>query len=147
MSNQRMDNARDPEQLRIMMEHQKAGVCHFCPEGFKKHKSPVIYDDEFWFITGNDYAYPGSVSHYLIVSKQHVTKVQDLSISAQLTLFTAIEWLSYNLGFSGFSLFVRSGNMAYTGATLDHLHFHFLVGEEKSDNTEMLLVNLGYKKK
>ena len=61
-----------------------------------------------------------------------------------------VAWLQTHLGVSGFSFFVRSGDMKYTGATLDHLHFHFLVGGPKPENCTLqdnILVTLGHKKK
>ena len=153
MAEMRMDNARDPEQLRRMEALAQKGKCHFCGspgEIREKHTAPMIYRGHYCYIVGNDFPYPGSVHHYLIVSRPHVTKLSELSNPAKLEIFSAIEWLERHLNTSGMSVFVRSGNMAYTGATLDHLHFHFLVGAEKTEEmteADRLLVTLGYTKK
>ena len=147
MAEMDFSNARIPEQLRRMEELQKSGECHLCGNITGKHTAPIIYENLRWFITANDFPYPGSIHHYLIVSRRHFTKLSDLFVEAQLELFDAIRWLENHLKVAGFSFFVRSGKMALTGATLDHLHFHFLVGEEKSDETEWLMVTLGHKKK
>ena len=152
----RLDNARDPEQLRRMEELVRNGQCHFCREGFtERHKAPIIYESDYWLITANNFPYTGSVHHYLIVPTQgHPTKISSLDSEAWIYLQVAIWWLEKYLGVSGESIFVRSGDMALTGATLDHLHFHFLVGqrkdtepEENKNKTEPLWVVLGYKEK
>ncbi len=151
MPQMRLDNAREPEQLRKMQELAQNGECHFCRAGFEaKHKAPIIHEDRYWFITANDFPYKGSVHHYLIVPKGHITKISDIPTIDRLALFEAIEWLEGELSVTGESIFVRSGNMAYTGATLDHLHFHFLVGAEKTSEMtfdDNLMVTLGYKQK
>lgn len=138
-------NARDPEQIRRMEELKIKGECHFCGDAPKKHTAPIIYENPHWFVTANDFPYKGSVHHYLIVSRQHVTQVDHLSVESWLELPNAIKWLKNHLGVDGFSIFVRSGKMSVTGATLDHVHWHLIVGEEKSDKTEWLTVTLGYK--
>lgn len=143
-----LNNVRDPEQLNRMKELKKRNGCHFCGEDFvKTHTSPIIYKNKGWFITANDFPYKGSAHHYLIVSIKHITEIGKISPKLQIELFKAISWLKKHLKSKGESVFVRSGDMSYTGATLDHIHFHFLVGNKKSKNTEWLMVTLGYKKK
>lgn len=149
----KLDNARHPEQRRKMEELIRSGVCHFRRTGFeKRHAAPIIYESSDWFIAANNYEYKGSVHHFLIVSKRHVRKVSELSLKAQIDLFKAIKWLEKHLNVPGYSIVVRSGNMAYTAATLDHLHFHFVVGGKKIGKGPNKLKNLivavvGFKKK
>lgn len=154
MTEMRIDNAREPEQIRRMQELERSGECHFCLESFvQRYPNKIIHGGPDWYIVPNDFAYPGSVHHYLIVSKHHITRVGDVSYSGRIELFSSITWLENHLKVTGESIFVRSGDMAYTGASLDHLHFHFLVGVEKSnpkekDNPEEVIwAPLGYKKK
>ena len=149
MANMRLDNARDAEQIRRMEVLASRGDCHFCgsdEEFVRKHTAPKIRSGDHWFIVKNDFPYPGSVHHYLIVSMRHITRLEETKIGARLELFAAIAWLESHLKVTGESIFVRTGDMSYTGATLDHLHFHFLVGEKKTNETEWLTVTLGYKK-
>lgn len=153
MSLVRLDNARDPEQLRRMKELEEKGECHFCGDVSQKHTAPIVYQNMRWFVVANDFPYSESVHHYLVVSKKHFTKVTDLFLEAQVDLFDALRWLERFLEYpAGYSIFVRSGDMAYTSGTLDHLHIHFLVGTEKSyqekDRSEdVIYVPLAYKKK
>lgn len=147
MTKMDLKNIRDPEQLSRMKKLKSKGECHFCGDITKKHTAPVIYRNNKWFVVANDFPYTGSTHHYLIVPTRHITKLTDLSTDDQLKLFDAIGWLEKKLGVKGFSVFVRSGDMSYTGATLDHIHFHFIVGKKRTKNTEWLMVTLGYKKK
>ena len=146
----RSDNARNPEQLKRMGKLRKDIGCFFCNENYLKvDASPAIKTLKHWYIKKNDYPYEGSAHHYLIASKKHVTKIVDITSSAWIELPKAIRWLEHNLKTKGESIFVRSGDMRYTGATLDHLHFHFLVGGQKKKNGKLednILVTLGHRK-
>ena len=49
---------------------------------------------------------------------------------------------------TGTSVFLRSGDMSYTGSTLDHIHFHLLTGAKKRKNGTLkdnILVTLGHR--
>ena len=147
----RKDNARDPEQLK-RMDHLAAQIgCFFCNNNYLKiGASKAIKKTKYWYIKKNDYPYEGSVHHYLIASKRHVTKITELSPLAWKKLLEVIRWLERHLKVKGGSIFARSGDMRYTGATLDHLHFHLLVGGPKKKDGQLkdnILVTLGHKKK
>jgi diadenosine tetraphosphate (Ap4A) HIT family hydrolase len=153
MAEMRIDNAREPEQVRRMQEAQNKGVCYFCELFKEPGEERFLHIGKNWFVKVNDFPYPGSVHHYLIVSRDHVTDLSHVNSLSQYELFGAINYLQNILGVKGYSVFVRSGDMAYTGATLDHLHFHFLVGVEKPNPGEkdipetVIFAPLGYKKK
>ncbi len=146
MAEMRFENARDPEQLRIMEELAKQGKCYFCLETFNELRpEKIIFGGPHWFVTENNFPNKGGVKQFLIVSKTHITKVTQLSHYAKLELFECIAWLERHLEVDGESIFVRSGNMDLTGATIDHLHFHFISGDKKSATTEKVKVTLGHK--
>ena len=151
MTKMNFDNARNKEQIRRMKSLQKTGVCHFCRKDFeKKHSSPIIREEKFWFITKNDFPYDGVIHHYLIVSKRHITKAHSLLPKEWSQFGKIVKWLSNRLHIKGYSLFVRSGEMKLTGATLDHLHFQFIVGGPKPKVARLkdaVPVVIAYKKK
>lgn len=143
-----LGNAREPEQREKMERHKEKGVCHFCPDGFVEHTSPVIYQTTTWFIIGNDYPYAGAAHHYLIVSRRHVISIKELELIEFSGLMLAITWLQQHLNVAGYSIIIRNGKMTVTGATLDHLHIHFVVGVGKEGpEHEMILARIGYQKK
>ena len=148
-ANLRTDNARTPEQVESMKRLAKDIGCFFCKNNYLKVvASSAIYESKYWYIKKNDYPYEGAIHHYLIPSKKHLTKVTDIAPAAWIDLLKVIKWLEKHLRVKGASIFVRSGDMSYTGATLDHIHFHLLVGRTKKKNGALkdnILVTLGHK--
>ena len=146
-------NTRSMEQIRRMEALKKAGVCYFCRKGSEeKVTTPhIIYEKEFWYVTPNNFPYEGSEHHYVVVPKRHLKDLVEILPDEAIELFEKIiPWLKKHLKATGYSMFVRSGNMKFTGATIDHLHFHFLVGGPKKKNgilQDNILVTLGHKKK
>lgn len=145
----RNDNARHSEQLERMRRLAKGIGCFFCKKNYLKvGASPAIYQGQHWYIKKNDYPYEGSIHHYLIVNKKHLNKITEISPAAWKELLKTIAWLEKYLKIKGGSIFVRSGDMGYTGATLNHLHFHLLVGGKKKRGGKLrdnILVTLGHK--
>jgi ATP adenylyltransferase len=146
----RKDNARSPEQLARMNELFREKNCFFCGNTYiKVGASPSIYKTKHWYVKKNDYPYEGSVHHYLIVSKKHIAKVTQLKPCAWVEFLKVVKWIEKKLMVKGGSMFVRFGDMRYTGATLDHLHFHLIVGRTKKKSgglEDNILVTLGHKK-
>lgn len=144
----RLENARDNEQRRRMKCLQEQGLCYFCRQGNEKDKTlpKAIHETEYWYVSKNDFPLEGSVHHYLMVSKRHVTRETELTVPEWTDLLNIMRWMEAFANTSGFSKFSRNGNLAYTGATLDHLHIHFLVGIEGGGTAEKIKVTLGYKK-
>ncbi len=143
MSTMRFDTIRNEEQMRRMKKCEEEGVCYLCTR-LNTH-ADIIYSGNYWFIMKNDFPYEGSRYHYLIISKRHVTRMTELSDEEWSEKIKMIQWLEKHLQTPGFSEFSRNGNMMYTHASLDHLHFHFLVGSEKREDSEKIKVTLGYK--
>ncbi len=151
MSQVNMSNSRDPEQRRRMQKLIDAGICYFCRGGSEEEQTlpTTIHETEWWYVCPNNFPYLGSVHHYLLVPKRHMKRASELDTREIVELFELLAWLEDHLGVTGYSMFARSGDMEYTGATLDHLHFHFLVGEKKTEDMtaeNRLLVTLGWKK-
>ncbi len=147
----RHDNARYPEQLERMKQLEKEVGCFFCNENYLKvGATPAIKNARYWYIKKNDYPYKGAVHHYLIANNRHITKITEISPAGWKELLLMMKWLKHHFKTKGESVFARSGDMRYTGATLDHLHFHFLVGGVKKKNGKLddnILVTLGHKKR
>jgi ATP adenylyltransferase len=152
MSEMKFDNARTPQQIERMRILKETGACFFCEGNYiMVGGSPSIYIGNHWFVKKNDYPYEGAVHHYLVVPKEHIKRLPDISPAAWMELWDIFGSLIKRFKTSGESIFVRSGDMNYTGATLDHLHFHFLVGISKPENATIqdnnITVTLGHKNK
>ena len=141
-------NTRDPDQKKVMEELESAGICHFC-EGFaSRHAKPILFENKHWYTAEVTWPYTGSIHHCLIAVKRHVARTTELTGEEWLGMFEVIQWLDGHFKTPGFSLFSRNGDTKYTGATIVHLHFHFLVGGPRPEGftlEQALPVVLGYK--
>lgn len=153
MAEMREDNARDPEQIQRMREAAARGECYFCTSNYRKYGSaPAIYRGHYWFAKKNDYPYSGAIHHYLIIAERHIRSVGEMNTNEKVELWEAVSFVQRLIEVSGFSVVVRSGEMGLTSGSIDHLHFHIIVGERK-DNAEpnkledLILAPVGYKKK
>ena len=119
----------------------EAGLCYFCKQGSEEEKTlpETWYEGKRWYVMKNDFALPGSVHHYLLVPRRHITRSFDLSHIERREQGNLEKMLANNLKVSGYSMFVRNGDTKPTGATLTHLHYHFLVGGPKPESEPIII--------
>jgi diadenosine tetraphosphate (Ap4A) HIT family hydrolase len=131
-----MAHARTDEQRRHMEELEAAGVCVFCPEHFPQHhREPVEISGEHWYVTKNDFPYAGTAAHYLIVPHEHVTAFDQLPDEAGAELWRLKRELKQRLAPVAEAMVERSGTMRYNGASVAHLHVHFVALEPQPEKT------------
>lgn len=122
-----LDAARSHEQRRYMEELEAAGICIFCPEHFERyHREPVEHSGEHWYVTRNDYPYPGAEAHYLIVPHLHVASFHELPDQAGAELWAIKRRLKEQLDPLAVATVERSGDMRLNGGSVAHLHTHFV---------------------
>ncbi len=148
---QDLSNTREVEQRLIMEELAVTGECFLCQDVIaritRKHPgvaSLPIHEGKHWFIKNNDFPYQGTKLHILIVPKRHVTKIEDLEVWEFVELKEMVVWVNTTYGVQGASMFIRYGDMSYTGATLAHIHFHIFHGVVKHEECEKIKPTLGY---
>ena len=130
----------------VLQKIKKDGVCPFCPEGFIYHTRPILRSGKHWIVTENMNPYEGAKYHFLFVHKKHIESIEKMHHKALQELLGHIAWVKKNFKLKGASLFIRSGDMKYTGASVQHLHAHFISGGSVQKITNPILVTLGYKK-
>lgn len=144
-------NARNPEQIKRMQALKKEGLCYFCLTKNNIVKPIIIFEKKYWYVTPNNFPLEGSTHHYMIVPKKHLKDLTEISNEESIELYKVmVPWLKNYLKSSGYSIFIRSGNTMYTGATIEHIHFHFLIGAKKPKNAtlkDVVPVVIAYKKK
>ena len=152
MKYQELSNARGEKQIEIMKELETTGECFLCPDTIsrisKKYEgvaTPIIYEDGDIFVKKNDFPYEGTKLHLLVVPKRHLTRIEEFTQEEFAKLKEVFAWINATYEVKGASLFMRYGEMTYTGASLSHLHFHVLHGEPSSKKSEAIRVKLGYK--
>lgn len=141
-----LSNARLPAQLAQMEDIARRGICPFCePHLAHTHREPIEWGDTWWVVTKNDYPYKGTTLHYLLICRSHVTRLDELPSEAMAEFGEHIAQLSKNI--PGGVVLMRWGDTSMTGATIAHLHAHFIVGGPPVEGTKKLKASIGYMKK
>ena len=128
------DNHRTDEQLQEMRRLEAAGICLFCPATLREHaRQQVIFETRHWAVTPNEFPYPGTRLHLLVVPHQHAGDMLDLDNEALGDFWTALRQVRERFGLDHYGLGVRNGNCSFTGGTIAHVHAHVLVGDPSLD--------------
>ncbi len=131
-----LDAARTAAQREYMERLEADGICIFCREHVADHHAePVVYDGEHWFVTKNAYPYSGTSAHYLIVARRHVSSFDELPDEAGAELWAIKRRLKADLGPIATATIERSGQMAFNGGSVAHLHTHFVVPDLEPEKT------------
>ena len=140
-------NSRSAQQLNRMTKAEKLNICPFCPKGLNEiHRLPVEKETFDFFVTKNAFPYEGTSIHYLIVFKKHITKINNLEPDKWVQIGELFDWILENTKTSSGGLFLRFGDMHWTGSSIEHLHFQVISGTKSDKNkNKSLKVKLGYK--
>lgn len=123
------DNARTEDQRSEMIRLEAAASCLFCPEGLVENGREIVVANETWSVMRNEYPYPGTLHHLLLLPQEHVTKMTDLSVASQQGFWDILKSAEELFGPDYFVLGVRNGEMSGTGSTIAHLHVQFIVSD------------------
>lgn len=107
--------------------------CIFCKIVNKDIPSEIVFEDED-IIVFKDIR-PQAPLHLLIVPKQHIADVNELSkdnvdIISKIFLVAKQLALKFNVAENGYRIVVNTGRDA--GQEVFHIHFHFLAGRKFS---------------
>ncbi|MFJ6739050.1 HIT family protein [Streptomyces sp. NPDC091279] len=123
-------NCRTEDQRAEMERLDRAGVCLFCPDVIRAHdRQQILWETPHWIVTPNEFPYTGARLHLLLIPKDHVTDLVDLTAPARADFFDALASVREKYALDHYGLGVRNGDCRYTGGTIRHLHVHVLVGE------------------
>lgn len=142
---QDINNARSKKQAEDMRDLENANACLFCPEGLSLKDKRVFHRGTHWYVTPNDFPYPGTTVHVMIVPNRHVIGFCDLTNEELLEFPAMIAWVNEEFDIKGAGLFCRYGDTTYTGATIHHFHIHITQGHQKTDGAEPVFALVGYK--
>lgn len=139
-------NSRSQAQLDKMHDLQKKNVCLFCRKNIEKYgKSKILKEGKYWLIRYNDFPYPGSKTHLLLIYKKHIDSIEKISKNSTDELLSHIKWAKKNFKMDGASFLLRFGDSRYTGATISHLHGHLISGAKQSKKSKPLFTVVGFK--
>ncbi len=134
-------HARSPEKKNVLEDLQSRGVCNFCQgEHFLEgHSSPVLIETKHWVATKNRWAYEGATSHLLVINKEHLTTVTELSSDAWEDLQKITLKLVEEFNITGGTFLLRFGDMRFNGSTVQHLHAQIVSG----NGTKKVITRIG----
>lgn len=121
--------AKSEEYRKTLEVIEKTAKCPFCKDNFKYHKNDILKKQKNWFITKCSWPYKNSKFHFLIISEKHKENFIDLKQTDFSTVSGLMNWTIKKYRIKGGALSLRFGNTKYTGASVCHLHFHFIVPE------------------
>lgn len=125
-----LSNSRSEQQLTDMLRLEAAGVCVFCPDGLDRDPDQqILHRTAHWTVTPNEFPYAGTRLHLLLVPHAHVGDLLDLPAAAQAEFWPVLGWVRDRYGLTHYGLGSRNGEPGRTGATIEHLHVHVLVGD------------------
>lgn len=124
------------------------GHCPFCEENlFRHHSEALLFKTTHWLATRNAWKYEGAKHHFLLIYRKHTENAAELPDSAWTDLGKAFAKLSKEHGLTGCTLFMRSGDMRRTGASVRHLHAQIVMGALRTKDTQPITALIGFKGK
>ena len=128
------ENARTDEQRAEMARLDAAGICLFCPEHLARHEQQrIVLSTRHSTVTPNRFPYPGTSLHMLLIPDQHARDLLELSDEVRADFWVALAAVAEAGELSYYGLGVRNGDCRLTGATIEHVHAHVLVGSDDPD--------------
>jgi ATP adenylyltransferase len=125
------ENVRTAEQRAEMARLDAAGVCLFCPEELARHpRQRILLSTRHWTATPNEFPYAGTSAHILLIPDQHATDLLELSDEVRADFWVALAAVAQASALRYYGLGVRNGDCRLTGATIQHVHAHVLVGSD-----------------
>jgi diadenosine tetraphosphate (Ap4A) HIT family hydrolase len=126
-----IDNARNEEQTNVMRQIIAAGDDPFSAENLEKyHKKPILIDAMFWKVTENQWPYPNIAHHFLLIHKENVSSLEEVSGEAFKELLLLSQQLIMEFNIPGGALAMRFGETNRSGATVVHFHAQLICPKE-----------------
>ena len=136
--------AKSKDYKKTLETIEDTAKCPFCKENFRYHKKKILKTYKKWFITESSWPYENAKFHFLIISEKHKEEFSDLKTSDFEIVSCLANWAIKKYKIKGGALTLRFGATEYTGATVCHLHFHFIVPKlDKSKNAKVVNFPIG----
>ena len=137
-------NTREEKQKSVMEEIAEAKHCPFCRENLcKYHQQPILKEGKFWIVTTNQWPYPHTKHHFLLIYKVHAVNFSDLSPAAGQELFELSAEIEESYQIKGGGLAIRFGDTDYSAGTVNHLHAQLIEPDLDSPNFVPVRVKIG----
>jgi ATP adenylyltransferase len=125
------DHTRSKDQRQVYKQILAQGLCPFCHEHLSEfHKKPILYNGDYWVLTESQWPRESAKHHFMIIHKDHIENVEDLSLGAWFELNVIVKRLVTSLEIKGYGFVIRSGLSHLSGGSVRHLHAHLVVPEK-----------------
>ncbi|HVM58790.1 MAG TPA: HIT domain-containing protein [Candidatus Paceibacterota bacterium] len=133
--------------LRVLEKVAAEGFCPFCEKNLSRtHPRPILTRGTHWLVTPSNWPYPGSKSHLLLISRKHIERVEQVTPAAWAELHKHLQAYAKKYNLKGMTFFMRSGDTAYTSASVAHLHAHVVSGGKRKKNSREITAPIGFEK-
>lgn len=123
-------NARDQEQLDIMLNMEAAGKDPMALENVDQDAQKILFQTDYWHVSENRYPRAGSKISFLIVAIGPVYEIEDISPEMWLDLQKIWQKLVKEYKIAGGGICMRFGDPAKSGASLTRLHAHIIMPQD-----------------
>lgn len=123
-------NARDQEQLDIMLKMEAAGKDPMALENVDQDAQKILFQTEYWHVSENRYPRVGSKISFLVVAVGPVYETEEISPEMWLDLQKIWQRLVKGYNITGGGICMRFGDPAKSGASLTRLHAHIIMPED-----------------
>jgi len=130
--------AKTGKYRRDLQEAVKAKECPLCT--LRWHTNPILKKTGGWQITETTQPYKNSDLHFLVISKKHKERLEDISKNDLNNIFSLMRWATKKFKIRGGGITLRFGDSRFTGATIFHLHFHLIVPKLNKRKSKALVV-------
>ncbi len=130
----------------VIRDIAKDGVCPFCSESLSKYHNKPLAEKRFWWVTDSRYPYSPVHHHCLIIHKEHITHIDELSSEAWSELNEILKQETQVRKIAGGTLMLRFGETCFTGASVSHLHAHLVQSnpdDPSYDSEKGLAIRIG----
>jgi ATP adenylyltransferase len=138
MSLYNFDAFRTADQLEKMKDLDARGICIFCPQHIGEDQEKVLIDTPNWMVKKNSYPYKDTRLHLLLIPKEHIKTLSELSKAAQEDFIPLISRCEEEFDLKSYAVGIRSGGMKKNGGSIEHLHVHIVVGDTDNPYHEVV---------
>jgi ATP adenylyltransferase len=118
------------EKMKLLVER---GICAFCEAHFEEyHDNPIEFQTKHWIVSRNDYPYVGTSLHLLLVPKEHVRFIRELSPDARTDMMAVLVEIEQRWQLPSYAIGMRVGDPAQNGGSVEHMHAHVIVGDRNA---------------
>lgn len=94
-------------------------------------------------MTNNMYPYKNAKHHILLIHKEHIENISEMSNGAWIELHDIFLRATERSKIPGGTMFIRFGDTKFTGASVSHLHAHLVSSDPDNPEYTPLLTRIG----